>query len=154
LSGATIADSFIEWATFQNAQLSKMTIRSCMFGKCDFSKTVAPGLKIAESMGVGVKFCGADLSGASIEDIDLGLSDFRTANLSRAVLRKSRFHEAIFSSCDLSRADLTKTELYGANLSSAVIEGANFKGAKYDRKTKWGKAGPPAGAVLVSEKDK
>ena len=131
-----------------------MTIRTSKFNKADFSEALAPGLKIAESIGVAVKFCGADLTGASIVDIDLSLGDFRKANLSRAVLRQSRFHGAIFSSCDLSGADLTKTELYGANLSSAIIQDAKFKGAKYDRKTKWGKAGPPPGAVFVEEKDK
>jgi uncharacterized protein YjbI with pentapeptide repeats len=89
-----------------------------------------------------------------LENTGLSLGDFRKANLSNAVLRQSRFHGASFASCNLSGADLTKAELYGADLSSANIQDAKFKGAKYDRKTKWARGGPPTGAVLVEDKDK
>jgi uncharacterized protein YjbI with pentapeptide repeats len=125
-----------------------------MLNKSDFSEAIAPGLTIISSIGISAKFNGADLTGAHLENSGLSLGDFRKAKLSGAVLRKSRFHEANFGSCDLSGADLAEAELYQANLASAIIRDAKFTGAKYDRKTKWGKAGAPAGAVLVKDKDK
>lgn len=130
---------------------------------------------------IGADLSGVDLSGAKLLECDLTGADLRRAllrattfegtDLSKADLRAVDLSAAHVSRCKLLEADLRNlrglgvvtsgdfsgADLRGANLSSfrdgAVQPYTVFKGARYDKWTRWPAGFDPvgAGAVLVTE---
>ncbi len=69
-----------------------------------------------------------DLSGANLEGADLSRAKFYLSNLSGANLRNTNLKEAEFGGADLADADLTGADLTGASLVGAYIVGAKLDG--------------------------
>ncbi|VTT98605.1 Uncharacterized protein OS=Corynebacterium falsenii DSM 44353 GN=CFAL_11965 PE=4 SV=1: Pentapeptide_4: Pentapeptide [Gemmataceae bacterium] len=126
----------------------------------------------------GASFRDADLTSASLDGADLTGADFRDATLAKASFQTAVLAKANLSGLDLSETSLQRADLRGANLRNikalgditradlrdADLRGANllgakdyaapsakFKGAKYDKNTKWFKGFDleNSGAVLT-----
>ncbi|AGK54062.1 pentapeptide repeat-containing protein [Bacillus sp. 1NLA3E] len=113
---------------------------------------------------------GADLSSANLYGCDLTgaylmVAILERVNLKGANLRNAKLNGADLISSDLSGADLTEADIWkadfsGANLSNANmsclrINEANFKGAFYNKNTKWPEGFNPEriGAILTVQED-
>jgi Pentapeptide repeats (8 copies) len=92
----------------------------------------------------GVPLVGVDVSGAYLQNIQLGkarlvranfsaadarMGKFRGADFSDANLRGANFRGGDFSSANLQRADMQDADLVGADLRGADLSGASLAGA-------------------------
>jgi len=83
-----------------------------------------------------IDITGADLRGANLQNTDLTQAtlngaDFQGANLAGATLDQSEAQGADFRDADLSGASAVQTDLTGANLDDASLGGADFSQATF-----------------------
>lgn len=79
---------------------------------------------------ISIYMDGVILRGADLTDVDLGESNFEGADLSHAILRKTRFFQSVFSGANLSGADLTGAALVESRFFGANLSGANLNNAR------------------------
>lgn len=88
----------------------------------------------------GLEARGLNLSGARLRQADLSLAVMNRTRFSNADLRDVEAYGGVFSSSSFAGADLTHASfvgayLDGANFSGATLDGTNFAGASLQRAT-------------------
>lgn len=128
-------------ASFADQDLSEVPLRSANLQGLDLKRV---------DLGSG-DLCGADLRGALLTDADLSNANLRGANmsgtglrgtnLSGADLRDVRFGFCVMAGTDFRAADLRGADFVGGGSTMVVwsrdLQGADFRGALYDRTTRW-----------------
>src|SRR5215469_339458 len=76
-----------------------------------------------------VPLVGVDVSGASLQGVDLAKANLLRATLEAADMRDCKLHEASLEYADLRSANMRRGDLSGANLHSAVLVDADLNGA-------------------------
>ncbi len=85
--------------------------------------------------GLSANLRGANLQGASLQEVDLKKAKLQMANLKEAKLKETNLKEARMWRAKLQGANLKEAALQGANLKEAELQGANLQGAKINKKT-------------------
>ena len=88
----------------------------------------------------GLEARGLNLSGSRLRQADLSLAVMNRTRFSSADLRDVEAYGGVFSSSNFNRADLTNASFVGAYLegssfAGATLTGANFSGAQLARAT-------------------
>lgn len=88
----------------------------------------------------GLQARGLNLSGARLRQADLSLAVMNRTRFSNADLRDVEAYGGVFSGSSFAGANLTNASfvgayLDGANFSGATLDGANFAGASLERAT-------------------
>lgn len=149
-------------ANFENANLTAVNLKEALLQKANFKS--------------------ANLSRASLDGADMSGADFRDSDWSSLGAQNANLSGANLEGVDLKKASLYRANLRGANLrnakgighsdyadfSGADLRGtyllemidyngrsAKFKGAKYDRRTRWPKGFDVegSGAVLTESEE-
>jgi uncharacterized protein YjbI with pentapeptide repeats len=144
--------------TVRNRNSGKVIMRSAVTSLADQDLSEVP-LRSGTLQGLDLKrvdlcagdLSGADLRGATLTGAQLANANLRGANmegtglgetnLSGADLRNVRFGFCVFTDTDFRGADLRGANFVGGGMSlvvwSADLGGADFRGALYDRTTRW-----------------
>ncbi|MBA4187939.1 MAG: hypothetical protein C0467_07960 [Planctomycetaceae bacterium] len=167
---------------WKGKDLEKRDLRNVNLENANLEETKLFLANLKEVNAKGANFRGADLTSASLDGADLTGADFRDATLAKASFQRSILQNANLQEVDLSETSLQGADLRGANLRkikgiqditkadfrNADLRGANllaakdyagasakFKGAKYDKNTRWYKGFDleGSGAVLVADTD-
>jgi len=125
---ASFRDADLTSASLDGADLTGADFRDATLAKASFQKSI--------------------LKGANLEGVDLGETSLQSADLRGANLKKIKGLQ------DITRADLRDADLRGANMLGAkdyAGASAKFKGAKFDKNTKWFKGFDVegSGAVMI-----
>lgn len=132
---------------FRGANLRGADFSSASLDKSDMSETDLREAKFTWAGAQGVNFDKANLTGVDMSNTSVQGSTFKEADLRKVKGIK-----------DITRADFSGADLRGANLqdSKDYSNNAIFKGAKYDRSTRWPRGFDleKSGAVLVKEEPK
>lgn len=146
LDKADFSDAKLFLANFKEAKLN-----GALFNDADLTSASLDG---AEA--VGADFRDAILENASLQRADLSKADlrgqdFRKTSLQGATLRGADLRK-LKGLGDVTRADFRDADLRGAVLLGAVDYGgttARFRGAKYDKDTRWPKGFDVEGSGAV-----
>jgi uncharacterized protein YjbI with pentapeptide repeats len=127
--GAAMKIRAAEECDFDGANLEEAQIGQ--LHQCSFRNANCRGLRVGHwrfqrpmTQAAQSDFTGADLSLASLKQLNLSGSQFVRAKLVQADLR-----QANLNGVDLTKADLRKAQLAGADLTNANVNGADFEGA-------------------------
>jgi len=150
LAGATFEKSNVRLSNFKGAKLAGANFKGANLTAATFTKADLTGADLTGAKGYNASFQEADLSKAILDKMDLSGVSLQKAKLVGASLRDAT------GVGDVTRADFSGADLRGADLSGASDYGpksAVFKGAKYDRTTKFPPGVNPdlAGAVLAKD---
>ena len=153
LEGAIFTDSKCFLVNFRDCKLAGAKFDDADVTSASFNDA---DLKGADFRGATVKnagFQGADLSKADFSGVDLSTISFQNCKLRGANLSKTK------GPADVTKADLREADLRGANMlgmKDYAGATARFKGAKYDKATRWpqGFDLENSGAVLVKDDKK
>ncbi len=96
-----------------------------------------------------------DMRRANLSSSDLAAILFKRVNLNGALLIRANLHTVGFANSSLRNAILNRASLSHVDFRTANLTGASFKGATYDRRTKWPEGFTPErhGAVLGETKE-
>ena len=167
-----MADTDFTKRTLDRLDYSKYNLENCKFHFCS----------MVEMKLVKANLRGADFGSASLTKSDLTGANLQNAKFDSASVQESIFNDADLSGADMSKGSAQMAKFVGANLSNlkglkdmtgadftnANLCGANlqdtneyatkaiFKGAKYDKLTKWprGYDVEKSGAILVETPEK
>jgi uncharacterized protein YjbI with pentapeptide repeats len=150
----------MERTNFENSKLFLTTFKGAILTDSNFQGTDL----------TSTSFNGADLTRCDFRDAETGAASFQKAKFTDADLRgvdmsKASAQGATFTNADLRKCkgigDITGANFRGANLCGANLlqatdygpNSAKFKGAKYDRLTRWPTGVDPEAveAVLVED---
>lgn len=132
--------------SFTGVNLTGADFFSATFTNADFTDTVITGADFGNSKGFTkeqlystASYKNKDLSGVTLDVIDLSGCDFslqtltnayfRSANLTDADFTSATLSNANFSSSNLTNVNFTNANLTGSNFSSSNLADANFEGA-------------------------
>lgn len=146
LEGAQFDAATATEADFTEARLARAVFRGAQLAEARFDRADLTGADFREATMRWTSFTDADASGANFEGADLSKAHLRRTILRGANLRKLA---AIGSgeALDFRGADVRGANLTGFQEGGAVP--AKWRGAKYDRTTKWPKGFDPAAAEAV-----
>ncbi|MCB9584263.1 MAG: DUF2169 domain-containing protein [Polyangiaceae bacterium] len=126
LTGANLTDSELDSVSFSGANLTAADLSACKFVSGNFTRATLVDTTAYEAQLSGASFDGAnmqrfrgdqaDLSGASLREVDA-----RSASFSEAVLRAARLDGALLDEAVLNHADLTQASLMRAKLPKARL---------------------------------
>lgn len=99
-----------------------------------------PGCNLFQGNFGGLEARGLNLSGSRLRQADLSLAVMNRTRFSNADMRDVDAYGAVFSSSNFSGANLTNasfvgTYLQGSNFSNATLDGTNLSGAQLTRAT-------------------
>ena len=170
-AGAVRAEEVFSGEDVSKRSFARKPLEGALFDAAIANETDFSEARLARAV-----FRGAQLAEARFDRADLTGADFREAAMRWTSFTDTDASGANFEGCDLSKAHLRRTVLRGANLRNLVgigtgealdlrgadVRGANllgfeegggtpakWRGAKYDRSTKWPKGFDPAAAEAV-----
>lgn len=152
----------LDEADFSDAKLFLANFKECKLNKARFNDADLTSASFSGAEAVGADFRDAILANASMQTADLSKADFRGQDLRMTSLQGSTLRGADLRKLkglgDITRADFRDADLRGAVLLGAVDYGgttARFRGAKYDKDTRWPKGFDVegSGAVLVAAEE-
>ena len=137
---------------FDDAQLSELVTRRCVFERCVLTGVGMAGavhegtaflscrFDRARLFGVswtGCKLTGSQFVGATLRpmtsvDSDWSYASLRGVDLSGLDLSGQRLREADLTDTDLRESDLTRADLRHARLQTTLLRGADLRGADTD----------------------
>jgi uncharacterized protein YjbI with pentapeptide repeats len=139
LRGVCLGGADLRWAQMDGANLAKADFRASNLHKASlrYSHIRAANFSNANLSEASLVFAGSLPSGEPIkpsaDELLLFPVRFSGANLVKADLDDSYLHEADLSESDLSEAYLGRADLWRANLSKAKMRGSNMRGAYLSR---------------------
>ncbi|MBL9086620.1 MAG: pentapeptide repeat-containing protein [Planctomycetia bacterium] len=146
LEGALFDATIALEADFTEARLARATFRGAQLGETRFDRADLTGADFREATMRWTSFTDADASQANFEGADLS-----KAHLRRTILRGANLRNlaaiATAEGLDLRGADVRGANLMGFEEGGAVP--AKWRGAKYDRATKWPKGFDPVAAEAI-----
>ncbi|MGE0607610.1 MAG: pentapeptide repeat-containing protein [Pirellulales bacterium] len=154
---------FLEGAIFTDAQCFLVNFKNCKLAGAKFDDADVTSASFDGADLTGADFRGATVKNAGFQVADLSRADFSGVDLTAISFQGSKLRGANLSKtkglADVTRADLREADLRGANLlemKDYAGATAKFKGAKYDKATRWplGFDVEKSGAVLKKEKPK
>ncbi len=132
----------LSYAILQEARLEKALLDECEFIGADLSRA---GLNESSAKMTG--FGGANLSHASMINVDLSDSvlsrsklvetDLRASNLSRARLSEADLSGAVFTRANLENSDLKHSNVENTNFELANMQGCRLLGIRNFKKADW-----------------
>lgn len=115
-------------ANFEGATMTGVKLNSALLNRVNMKDATLTNAVFDNSSAVAqtVILTGANLTGASFNEVFMLLPYFNTANLTNATFTHARLPQANFQS-----ADLTDTEFFICDLQDADFTGATCKGTKF-----------------------
>jgi uncharacterized protein YjbI with pentapeptide repeats len=159
LAGALFTNSELKGANFSGAVLTASRFERA---KLDGANMYKANLKNANLSSASL--VGANLEGAKMEEVNCRGSDFSEANLQGVELTNAQFQGCLFVGADLRGTKFLGSYVYAGNFSRAklenadlsqtsYVEGATFKGASYNKNTKFPEDFNPEGRGMVLSED-
>jgi uncharacterized protein YjbI with pentapeptide repeats len=146
LEGALFDAAIATETDFTEARLARAVFRGAQLAEARFDRADLTGADFREATMRWTSFTDADASGANFEGTDLS-----KAHLRRTILRGANLRNLTAigtgEALDLRGADVRGANLMGFQEGSGTP--AKWRGAKYDRTTKWPKGFDPAAAEAV-----
>ncbi len=167
-----LADTDFTKRDLTGKDYANYNLENCVFHYCTMKE-----MKLA-----GANLRGADFLSASLDRADMGGCDLRNAKFDSAGAQSTNFEKADLRGADMGKCSVQKStfrgadlrnlkglgDLTGADFTGADLRGANmqnakdysnsaiFKGAKYDKLTRWprGYDVEASGAVLAKPDEK
>jgi hypothetical protein len=135
----------LEDSTANGSDFTRASFRKAHLTDTSFSRALLRQAVFDESEGDGIDFRGADLSSASLKNVQFDEADFRGADLRGADLSSGRFHAADFRGALLDGTCFTDADCAGASFDA----GAGPQGQTADKASEPLSAGSEA--AFISE---
>ncbi|MBT3456402.1 pentapeptide repeat-containing protein [bacterium] len=146
--GADFTSSSFVGTVIRNSDLSNANFKNCVLNKTTINNSKLKGNVFEGSQLLNMKLKGnfdsSSLIGANITNVNFAGSSFKEANLSKSVIKKSKFNglnlekanlsgavikNTTFSGCYLLKANLNDSDLRGINFVKSNLTNANLKKA-------------------------
>ncbi len=109
--------------------LRRISLKGAVINKVDFSRSSLKEANFEGSAVNESKFVGADLTRSNFSNCSLVLSDFGEANCKDIVLRNANLSRATVEELDFSHCDMQKAVLSQSPMSKAVFSHCNLESA-------------------------
>jgi uncharacterized protein YjbI with pentapeptide repeats len=123
-----ISRSTISSTRFTGANLRRLELTDVVVANTDFAGAVLEELSLNRVSFTNCRFSGADLGGASLVDVR-----FTDCQLDEVALRLVRTQRLAVSGGTATKADLYRAELQGSRWHDTDLTGADLSGAKLSR---------------------
>ena len=147
LTGTDFSDKLLDDAKFDDAVLKNVSFKGASLHGAAFTDAVLDGVNFAKADLSGADFSGSTFASISMfmEDVNCAKANFEGVNFNGAHIYQASFKGANLKKTlgykDIRGCDFTGADLRGANLhamdNKMWWENAKFKGALYDKSTRW-----------------